>query len=716
MNPTAPTTGAPTIGSAPALDPTIVNLAQAIRHTETKGATDPYTAKGASGEFGAYQYTPDTWAKDVKTFTGKEVPLQSADKLIQNEVAYKKLESLKNQGYNVGQIASIWNSGSPDWQGKTGTNKFGVKYDVPKYVDSVAQTYQAIKAGQPLPDISNASTVGSQQTTTQQTNPVGDFVHNLETGTPFPASPNDGAAIGALKTAGNFLPSAFNFAKGIVHNLNPINTIKNLASIPGEVAGLVKDAGGAGNAAGAFASKLLPTAYNTLVPEAVKGAVQATKGAIEHPINTFTGGYNPDLDQGLARAQKAITNDPVGNIAPVIFATEGAAKGVDTLTEAAAKAKMADYVKNVADNTAKGNPIPTSTGTNLTGAFNSGISNLADRVIDPLQSVFGKSNVETPTVTTKATDTAGQILQGNTADAQLGAKVLLKIDTSGVKTYEDLSKTLDENIKSNLTKVDQEFAASPEPVKLNDLTKNIDGEVGGVKVKASINYVKESLSHLQELYKNTRDVLNEARIKALIEKAKKSGLTPTEINNLSREYGSEFGNKAFSARSGDPLTSVNARAYENVRSGLKDTARSLLKDDKAQMLDKNTSDMIRVKKLVDTMDEKVNKLTQRVTQRGVVEKLGRLLGKGVDMVTFGGPKAFIQKLFFPSNVGLKTLSSLDLEAQLSKNLQLMKSFEKADDTTIVNTLVNLLQKTNNLPNNPVIQKSVFGRSNDLVPR
>ncbi len=141
------------------LDSQVVNLAKAIRETETRGQRDPYKARGKSGEFGAYQYTPDTWAKDVKQFTGKDVPLEQSDKLLQNEVAYKKLKSLKDKGYNVGQIASIWNSGVPEWEGKTGVNSKGVKYDVPQYVNAVAMAYQRLKAGQ-TPNYENtASTV-----------------------------------------------------------------------------------------------------------------------------------------------------------------------------------------------------------------------------------------------------------------------------------------------------------------------------------------------------------------------------------------------------------------------------------------------------------------------------------------------------------------------------------------------------------------------------
>jgi len=128
------------------LDPQVVNMAKAIRQTESGGNPN---AQGASGEYGAYQFMPNTWASDSQKYLGSQVPLQQATLEQQNEVAYKKIAALKSQGYNVGQVASIWNSGKPDWQGNVGTNSKGVHYDTPSYVNKVAQNYQQLKSATP---------------------------------------------------------------------------------------------------------------------------------------------------------------------------------------------------------------------------------------------------------------------------------------------------------------------------------------------------------------------------------------------------------------------------------------------------------------------------------------------------------------------------------------------------------------------------------------
>jgi hypothetical protein len=128
-----------------ALDPDVVNLAKAIRQAEGGN----YQAKGKSGEYGAYQWMPGTWAADSAQYLGQAVPFGTATPAEQNEVAYKKLAAWKAAGYNVGQIASMWNAGGghPDayLQNYQGTNSKGVSYNTPAYAKEVATNYQKFK-------------------------------------------------------------------------------------------------------------------------------------------------------------------------------------------------------------------------------------------------------------------------------------------------------------------------------------------------------------------------------------------------------------------------------------------------------------------------------------------------------------------------------------------------------------------------------------------
>jgi len=116
---------------------TTQQIVDSIKNVESGG---DYNAKGKSGEFGAYQFMPRTWDAWSGEFT--QATKGQAQTLVptpanQDAVATWKIEQLQKQGYTPDQIASIWNSGSPDYAGKTGTNSQGVKYDVPGYVKKV---------------------------------------------------------------------------------------------------------------------------------------------------------------------------------------------------------------------------------------------------------------------------------------------------------------------------------------------------------------------------------------------------------------------------------------------------------------------------------------------------------------------------------------------------------------------------------------------------
>lgn len=206
----------------PTLDSQAVNLAKAIRQTESGG---DFTASGKSGEYGAYQYTEPTWEKD-SVAAGVKVPLKQSTREQQNQVAYTKIKSLKDQGYNPGQIASIWNSGNPEaYKDSTykGTNKSGVHFDVPAYAESVAKAYQTLKTGgQVGVDPQNPSSVAAPQTQPQEQPQEQGLGSQLE------GRAKD--ALGAI-------------TEGVTGKINPISGILQTA---GAGAGAVGDVVGAG--------------------------------------------------------------------------------------------------------------------------------------------------------------------------------------------------------------------------------------------------------------------------------------------------------------------------------------------------------------------------------------------------------------------------------------------------------------------------------------
>lgn len=271
------------------LDPQVLSLAKSIRKAETGTSTDPYNARGASGESGAYQFMPDTWNALSQKHLGQAGAPMTVEN--QNKVAYGQIKEWKDKGYNPAQIASLWNSGNPDAykQGLKGTNAKGVAYDVPAYVAKVSQYYKEMapppSSSQQTPGLPDASKPEGYQPW-------------------FKASPTDTGAEAGLKAAGNLIPSALHFGKSLVDMVNPINAIKNISQIPEAW----REAKAANEGSGALASA---RAIEALPGEAIKAAVPQTL---------------QQLAKGdLSGAAQTITEDPFGQVAPVVLAAQGVA-------------------------------------------------------------------------------------------------------------------------------------------------------------------------------------------------------------------------------------------------------------------------------------------------------------------------------------------------------------------------------------------------------
>lgn len=304
-----------------------------------------------------------------------------------------------------------------------------------------------------------------------------------------------------------------------------------------------------------------------------------------------------------------------------------------------------------------------------------------------------------------ASDIAGRIIQskGNVRAEKIASEALPLVDTKGVKTYEDLFKRITDTVDTKIAGVDKEFAKNATPMKLKNLTQTLESESG--KATAKVNYVRDALSQLNTLYKRTKDLPNQLKIQDLLKKARSVGLTPSEINQLARDYGTEFKAKGFS-KVGQALTNISDQAYENTRKGLKEVARSFLTSEKARKLDKEASQLLTTQKLVKTMKERVAALEDRIKKRGILESAGRLIGEGVDLATGGLVKGFLTK-FFPSNVGIKTMNSLDLERELTKNLNLLNRLNKSPDSELAKFIKMLYDPKNSAFPGDVLLRKFF---------
>lgn len=271
------------------------------------------------------------------------------------------------------------------------------------------------------------------------------------------------------------------------------------------------------------------------------------------------------------------------------------------------------------------------------------------------------------------TDIAGKIFQAKPDQLDTMVRALENIDTKGIKSSEDLFSRLDAKAKSNTLAVDEALQKSTDLYKPSDITKTIEVK-GGKPLKQ--DFVQTALDHLKELYEKTSDPTSQAKIIEKINKYQKEGLTAHEMNLIAREYGSEFGSKAFSKASGDPLTSVNAQSYENVRSGIKGTVREKMPDAGTKALDMNTSDSLDAMKLLKNVEIKAQQATNKLKKAGLIQKMGAVFGKGVDLATGGFVKGMLKTLFNKAGSGVdETLNAIQIKEGIPK---LIKAFEKVE--------------------------------------
>lgn len=262
-----------------------------------------------------------------------------------------------------------------------------------------------------------------------------------------------------------------------------------------------------------------------------------------------------------------------------------------------------------------------------------------------------------------ANEIVWKIIQWEIKDIDPALRTLKEIDTKNVSSYDELSEVIDARGKNFMEMVDE---------RLNKETKVIkpeDAKVTTTVWETSIiqEPVKKWLAQLKEMYNTIDDPVNEARITELERQFTKGWLSLKAINDIAREYNGQFWQKAFSKK-WDPLTSVNAQAYENNRKAIKEYIRDQMSDEVTKTLDKQYSDLASTKKLVDKMNEKVNTLSQKIQKRGVVEKVARAIWRWVDFITAWGVRGFLTS-FLPSNIGNKVMNALDLQESLSANLK-----------------------------------------------
>lgn len=281
----------------------------------------------------------------------------------------------------------------------------------------------------------------------------------------------------------------------------------------------------------------------------------------------------------------------------------------------------------------------------------------------------------------------GAVSQGKTQQEIDAAKAAYgAIDTEGVQSFTDLKDRLDDQIAETANGLDEVLATNPTRKTLDTFTAKV--KVGDETVE--YNYVDDAFAQLEDFYIKTNDVPGQTRLAQKRARAESEGLTIKEVNDLAKEHSANL--NAYNAN-GQLASGLSKQAAENTRKGLKATARQEFNDPLYNAADAEISNLIKARDAAEAMMKEVQKLQNKIKDRSLGERAGRLGFQLLDLFTLRGLSGFTQAAL-GRGTGLKTFNALDLEKQLQKNLkEVQKILDKdAPEASIVNELERYIQR------------------------
>lgn len=322
-------------------DQDALRLTHSIALAESGSNGKPnYNAVGDAGTSkGAYQWQPGNYEA-----AAKEAGLDPNDfsPANQDKVAYSQVKKYKDEGLDPGQIASKWNSGSPNnWQNHSGTvtiNGQQVHYDTPAYVKKVQGFYKGLQGAQPLtsnynpaPYSSGAVNLGKTVTTPDAQNAppqsflskAGQDTSSALTGT---AKALTDTASGKINPISGILQGAGSIASGVSNVTN--DALTHIPLIGGLIQGGENLIGkGAVAAANTGAGKAVTGAYQSFAtahPELAGDIGAAANIAGVLPIFKGLSIAKDAASAGLEGALKGSADAVYDTVAPKLSAKETA--------------------------------------------------------------------------------------------------------------------------------------------------------------------------------------------------------------------------------------------------------------------------------------------------------------------------------------------------------------------------------------------------------
>ena len=278
----------------------------------------------------------------------------------------------------------------------------------------------------------------------------------------------------------------------------------------------------------------------------------------------------------------------------------------------------------------------------------------------------------------KVRDAMGRLTQAG-SDKKLitaASESLRNIDLTDVKSYAELNIKQRDRIKAVGTVQDELLEEYSDFLYLPDGVAKIT-KVGDVEVVE--NPILDALDGLEEAYSKSREFVKAQEVINLRDRFMSQGLTPREMNQIARDYNIEYYDRAFT-KNGEAKQGYNAEAYENIRLGVKNQVADVIDNKKFRALDKEMYQIYSTLRATEKMEDKVAKKLQKMEDTGLLEKVGRAIGVGVNAGTFGTVRGFLSQFLPRSFTTDNTLDVVQIEQRLQKYLKELEKIEELEKT------------------------------------
>ena len=250
-----------------------------------------------------------------------------------------------------------------------------------------------------------------------------------------------------------------------------------------------------------------------------------------------------------------------------------------------------------------------------------------------------------------------------------------------IKKYSQLEDAIKKTERQIVKEEDDLLKQFPEKIKDWTTTETVKW-LWDQTDEVTRDFIDEWIELLKKYNKNDPAALKELDMMQNVKNTE--WLTRLEAKNLARKLTARLSKKFYS--SNDELrNSMSAESYEKIRKWIQDAVRDRLPDDALKNLDLEYSNLKTFEWLADDMTEKVNTLTQKIKELWPIEKLWRKLWDAINFITGKGIKWLVEK-FLPSNMWNKINNSIDMEAELVKNLGKLVDLNNAID--VLNGTIN----------------------------